>query len=594
MIKQPENRSRLIKAALGEIPFDLVIKNIKLVNVFTEEIYPAEIGIYGGYIAHVEPYPDQKGENSALKGEKIFEGRGLYASPGFIDSHVHIESSLMNPANFAATVLPRGTTTVITDPHEIANVLGLEGVRYMLESSQQLPMNQFVLAPSCVPSAPDFESGGANFGSDEIAEIISWEGVLGLAEVMDYPGVIHNNDRMKSILEMALKEDVFIQGHSPGLGGRELSAYLCAGPRSDHEITETEEAREKIRAGMTVDARESSISQDLKNLIPVFKDRPLPPNFTLCTDDREPDDLLAEGQMNHVIQRAIEEGLSPLQAIKSATYQSAREIGINNLGALAPGYEADIVLLSSLEKVEVEDVFFRGQLVAQKEELVTNIPSRKKPLEKKNTVFLNQLSKEDFKIKVPENKKKITAHTINYPAPDTLFTELGTTEIEIKNGCLDLTERDDINLLAVFNRYPDNDNVSRGLICDFGLKKGAVASTVSHDCHNLTVAASNPQDAAIAANAVIEAGGGIGCAESGELKALLKLPIAGLMSSADPKKIVAEVKKVKTVLRNLGLKDSHPLLKISTLTLAVIPEVKITDRGIVDVNNQQFIPLFTE
>ena len=595
---KPGNRRKLIEAALGERPLDLLITNIQLVNVLTEEIYPADIGIFEGFIAHVETRKKKKNSSEmaagAHKETDIFDGHQLYALPGLIDSHVHIESSLMTPDNFAESVLPRGTTTVITDPHEIANVLGMEGVEYMLEKSIDLPMNQFVLAPSCIPSAPDFEQSGAYFGRDEIKTLLQKDRVLGLAEVMDYPGVIFGSERMRSILDIALQKDVFIQGHSPGLSGRKLSAYLCAGPESDHEITEADEMWEKLRAGMTVDARESSISQDLARLIPGLKQGKLPLNFTLCTDDREPDDLLGEGQMDHVVRRAIDEGMQPLKAIKAASYQSARRVGLRNLGALAPGFTADLMLSESIEAPEAEYVFFRGQLAAEKGELKDKFSTRSSKIEKKNTIFLDKLEADDFKVEAPADRKEFKVHVINYPKKDTLITELQTREITQKNGFLDYTAQKNLNLLSVFNRYPGNDNRARGFIANFGLKNGAVASTVSHDCHNLTVAAVNPEDAVLAAEAVISSGGGIACARNGQLEALLELPVAGLMSDKSINYVVPQVKNVKQELRTMGIKDKHPLLKISTLTLAVIPEVKMTDRGLVDVNNQRFIPLFVE
>ncbi|MGM0603867.1 MAG: adenine deaminase [Bacillota bacterium] len=588
-----DKRKELIEAALGKRELDLLIKNAELVNVFTGEIYKADVGIYREFIAHVEADADNiKDEKIEMEAREVIDAEGMYLIPGLIDSHVHIESSMMTPRNFARTVIPHGTTTVITDPHEIGNVMGLEGVKYMSESSTDLPMNQYILAPSCVPSAPDFESSGASFGAEEISEMLEWNNVLGLAEVMDYPGVIHGSNRMHKIIQTAEDKGGFIQGHSPALEGRELSAYLCAGPSSDHEIRVTQEAREKLRMGMTVDARESSISQNLSELIPALDDIHCPPNFTLCTDDRESADLLNEGHMNHVVRRAIEEGLEPWQAIRYATLNSARSIGLKRLGAIAPGYIADMVLLSSLKNMEADKVFYRGKLAAEKGEMTAEIKDKKYHLENINTVKLEKLKAADFKIKAGENKNSISANVISYISKDSLFSDFIKMDIKIENSYLTIKGRDDINYAAVFNRYDGNNDRCVGLINNFGLKKGAVASTVSHDCHNLTVVAANEEDAALAANTLIESGGGIVCTNNGKVTAHLKLPIGGLMSPLPAEKLSIEIEKTKKELLKLGMQNEYPLLKIATLTLAVIPKAKITDKGLLAVDEQKLIKLF--
>lgn len=585
-------KKELIEAARGERILDLIIKNVKMLNVFTGEIYSADIGIYNGYIAHIETDSDKIKNKKKMKAEQIYKGRGKYLIPGLIDSHVHIESSMMTPRNFAKTVIPHGTTTVITDPHEIGNVMGIEGVEYMLKASEDLPMNQYILAPSCVPSAPEFEEGGAVFGTEEINKLLHKKRILGLAEVMDFPGVLAGSERMMKIIQETETFNGYIQGHAPGLRGRDLSAYLSAGPRSDHEIKLTEEAREKLRMGMTVNARESSISQDLKQLIPALEGMEFPPNFTLCTDDREAADLLEEGHMNYVVRRAIEEGLKPWQAVRAATLNIAKDMGLDNMGAIAPGYIADLVLVPSLEEIKPTAVFYRGKPVAENGEMISSIPDKTFKLEKKNTVNLKSFTRKDFIINSSSRKEgTIKARVIDYESENSIFTEFKNVDIPIKNGQLDLKDND-IKLAAVFNRYKDNDNKTLGLISNFGIEKGAIASTVSHDCHNLTLVASNSEDAAIAANALIESGGGLVCVHNGEILSQVELPVAGLISSLSADKLSSKIKTFKNNLRKIGMKGKYPLLKIATLTLAVIPEAKITDKGLLSVSSQKLVSLF--
>ncbi|MGI9277657.1 MAG: amidohydrolase family protein, partial [Endozoicomonas sp.] len=378
----PKNRAALVEAALGERPFDLVIENIRLLNVFTRELYPARVGIYDGFIAHVEPViADEALEPMAAK--EVWDGEDSILAPGYIDAHMHIESTMMTPRNFTATALPWGTTTVVTDPHESANVIGKRAVKYMLDASEDLPMRHFVLAPSCVPAMPELENSGASFDAGDIAELMEHDRVLGLAEVMDYVGVLRNNPRMRSILEKALEKGAFVQGHAPRINKRELSAYLCAGPVSCHESHQGSEAREKIRQGMFVDARESSMSANVKSLVSGLAGLgAIPDRFTLCTDNVEPGDLLQRGHMNHVVHTAFEAGMDPVNAIVCATYNVAKEIGIRGLGAIAPGYVADMQILPTLHSKRPSAVFYRGRLVAADGWLLGEMPGHEHPEEK--------------------------------------------------------------------------------------------------------------------------------------------------------------------------------------------------------------------
>ncbi|MGL5693763.1 MAG: amidohydrolase family protein, partial [Peptostreptococcaceae bacterium] len=370
----PKDKNGLIEAAIGRKKCDLVIENCKIVNVFSGEIYDGDIGIYGGFIAHIRCNPDEDTINEErIDGKKYYDANGKYIIPGLIDAHIHIESTLMTPRNFAKVVIPHGTTTVVTDPHEIANVYGVEGVEYMHNSSEGLPMRQYVLAPSCVPAVLGLENSGASFDYTHIEKLFELDRVIGIGEVMDFLGVINNDTRMVDILEAAEKRGLFLQGHAPFLSGRDLSAYLCGGANSDHESRTAKEARDKIRNGMYVDARESSISKNVTDIVKGISDFRYTANLTLCTDDREADEILEHGHMNAVVRTAIKAGMNPIDAIRSATLNTARELGINNLGGIAPNFVADLVLVDSLENMNVNAVIYNGELVSENGQLLVEI-----------------------------------------------------------------------------------------------------------------------------------------------------------------------------------------------------------------------------
>jgi len=358
-----DERKDLVNAAMGRIQFDLLIKNITMLNVFSNEIYPVEIGIKHRYIAFIENRT--KYFNCDKNAQKVIDGKGKLAVPGFIDSHMHVESSMLTPGHFAQLAIPRGTTTIVTDPHEIGNVMGIRGVKYMVEAGKVYPMYQYALAPSCVPAVPSLESSGAVFGVEEIEQLLDIEGIIGVAEVMDYIGVINNSKRMRSILDLALKNKVFIQGHFFSKEPRELAAYLCAGPKSNHEIRNGEDALSAIRSGMIVDAKDSSFAKTIEPIIKKLNHLGPLSNLTLCTDDREPEDIRENGHIDDCIRIAIKAGLAPIDAIKAATISTSKLYGLNDLGALAPGYIANINLIDNIESVCVDTVFFEGDIVAK-------------------------------------------------------------------------------------------------------------------------------------------------------------------------------------------------------------------------------------
>ena len=579
------NSSKVIDGINGKIPFDVVIKNVQYVNIFTKEIYASEIGIIDGRIGHV----NQPGEKP-LEGKEIYEGNGKYAIPGLLDTHVHIESSMMTPANMAKAILIHGTTTIACDPHEIGNVVGVDGVKYMIEASEGIPLMVYILAPSCVPSVLGVETAGASFDEEEIEEIMKLDRVIGLGEVMDYQGVINQSDRMVRIINTAKKYTGFLQGHAPSLTGRTLSAYLSTGICSCHETSFREEARYKLRAGMTLECRESSIVHDIKTLAPVLKEFNYPLTTTMCTDDREPDDLLKEGHIDHVIRRAIAEGVPPIEAIKMATYNAAQLLRLSEIGSLTPGKLGNFLLLDSLEEFTVNEVFVKGELVAKAGKLVKSFDKASHPLEKRNTLILKEKpTKEFFRIKHSQEKAKIKVITFNPETP--IITDLEELELPVINGYIDISERDDLALLAVFERHGVNGNRSICFVKDLGLTHGAIASTVSHDSHNLVVVGKNIEDMLIAIEELCKIGGGIVCIAEGKVESLVELPIGGLMSTETIEEMAPKTELLKRKINELGIKSTCPILQVASFALPVIPFVRLTDCGLVDVNSQSLIPM---
>lgn len=578
-----------VLAAINDIEkFDLVIKNVNLVNVVTKEIYESEIGIVDGVIGHV----NQPGEE-ALEGREVIDGDGKYAIPGLIDTHIHTESTMMTVRNMASAIIPHGTTTIACDPHEIGNVFGIDGVKYISETGKATPLNVNVLAPSCIPAVDGLETAGAAFYKEEVEELLNIEGVNGVGEVMDYPGVINDSKRMRDILQVAKDKNVFIQGHAPSLIGRRLSAYLSQGIESCHETSWVEEARYKLRAGMTIEWRESSIVKDIKTLAPVMAEFNYPETVTFCTDDREPDDLITEGHLDHVIRRAIEEGVPPIEAVKIATYNAAKLLRRNDIGSLTPGKRADIVLVDDLEKFNVKDVLIAGELHASEGKLLREIPNTSHPVEEINSVkLINGVSIDDFKIKYSGEKVKLNLITFQEKAH--IITKLTQEELDCNNGCVDIRKRKDLCKITVFERHGKNGNKSTAIIKGFGLKKGAIASTLAHDSHNLVVIGRNDEDMLKAVQILQETGGGMVCVDKGEVISMLEFPIGGLISF-DPIEVLApKVKHFKETVLNFGLTSPSPIIQLAAFALPVVPFVRITDMGLVDVDEQKFLPLILE
>lgn len=581
-----EERRELIKVAMGYSNATLKLENANLVNVFSEEIYLANIYIYKKYIADIVEVE----KDSFKKADKIIDIQGKYLVPGFIDSHLHIESSHLTPYHFAEAIIPKGTTTIIADPHEICNALGEEGLNYMLKASENLPMNQYFLVPSCIPSVMKLENTGAEFDADLVDKLLEKDRILGLGEVMDYIGVIHNDKRMEDIIDVAYRKNMFLQGHSPELQGSELSAYLCGGPYTCHETRDGVHAIDKIRKGMTVDARESSISKNIASIIENIKSFKSPRNLTLCTDDREPKDILEKGHINDCVRVAIKAGLEPIEAIRAVTLNTAQIYRLDKRGAIAPSYFADMLVIDNLKDINVEKVFFEGELVAENNKLLVQINKPHIDLENKNTINIDELKVEDFMIKAPIENGKLEIVGMEYINKISSVTRKKTFTVNVKDGYVDL-EGDELNFAISINRYGKKTKAI-AVVENFYVNRGAIATTYSHDSHNLTIIYKKPIDALVAAQRVKNIAGGIVVVENEKVVKELPFPIGGMLSKNSAYELGNYIVDMNKVLRDYGIESASPITRPSTLSLIVIPEVKLSDMGLIDVVKQEIIKQF--
>ncbi|HLR59896.1 MAG TPA: adenine deaminase [Pseudogracilibacillus sp.] len=582
-------REQVIAAARGDIPMDLVIRGANLVNVFTAEIYQADVGVKDGRYSAIATYKNNE-PSFHMTGEKEVNAKGKYIMPGFIDAHVHIESTLVTPDMFASEVIRHGTTTAVIDPHEMANVLGVEGVTYMIEASQGLPVQILTTIPSSVPAVPGLEYSGAEFYAEDIAELFKLPGVVGIAELMDFPGVIKQSTRMSEIVQTGLTHNMLNEGHAPRVSGRDLQAYLAAGVNSDHESRSKEEVLEKLRAGMMVYIRESSASQFAHVVAEAWQEMPYAINIAMCTDDVEPNDMFHNGQMNRVVRRTIEEGVPAALAIRFATLGGAMRYGLRDQGAIAPGYLADFLLVDSLETMKVNDVYIKGEHTVKDNKVIKEITSPIKPL-LKNTVHILELTEKDFFINAPIDSGQATLTTIE-------FTDIGTTVqgevlLDIENGVVaNLPE--DFAYVTVINRHGRYQKPFIGVVKNAGIKDGAYATTMAHDSHNLVVVGKKPADMLIAANKLKACGGGLCLAQHGEVLAYVELPIAGLMSPEPISSLAKKVEAFNKCAIELGVSvgKRSPAMAFSSIALTVIPDIRMSDLGLVDVVKQELIPLF--
>ncbi len=565
---------RLIRVARGEEGADLLFKNSRLVNVLSGEIHEADVAIADTRVVGIGDY----------EAKEVLDLDGAYLCPGLIDGHLHIESSMLRIPEFARVVVPHGTTTVITDPHEIANVLGLDGIRYMMESSKGNPLGVYFMLPSCVPST-DLETAGSRLMSYDLAPLLHEEWVVGVAEMMNYPGVL---DRSPDVLErIGIASDKRIDGHAPHLGGKDLNAYIAAGICSDHESTSFEEAKEKLQRGMYIMIREGGVAKNMEELLPVVT----PENARRCmfvSDDNDPADLLDNGHMDRVVRKAIGLGLEPMLAIQLATINPAEYFGLRHLGALAPGYRADMVVLDDFERFEVKKVFRGGQLVAEDGKMLASIAKRP-PVPLRGTVNVAWIELEHFRIKGGSGRARVIGLTANQ-----LVTKQFLEEVRTVDGLAVADVGRDILKLAVIERHLASGNMGLGFVKGFGLKKGALASSVAHDSHNIIVVGTNDLDMMTAAVQIVKMQGGLVVAADGSVVATLPLPIAGLMSEKSVEELRAEMEDVERAARDLGCTVPNPFMAMSFLALPVIPRLKLTDKGLVDVKEFDFVPLFED
>ncbi|HIW89977.1 MAG TPA: amidohydrolase family protein [Candidatus Ligilactobacillus excrementipullorum] len=586
------DRRELLKAALGTIKTDLAVKNAQYLNLFTGEEYPATIFIHHGFVVHVE---DQDLEAGLDNVTEVVDAKGAYIVPGLIDAHVHIESSMLTPRNFAEAVIPTGTTTVVTDPHEAANVAGEEAVRYMHDAGLDLPMRQWINIPSSVPAVPGLEEAGAEFDASVIDRLAKLPNVIGLAEMMDYKGVELGSDRTISMIEAAERNGLYVQGHVPNEFGRNLSAYVVGGPTTDHETRTAAEAKSKLRSALYLDARESSMAKNIAEIWQGVKDLPWRDRLALCTDDREAADLLTSGHLNHVVQQVIANGMPAIEAVRASSLHAAEELGVTNLGAIAPGYVADFLLVRDLAEFKPEQVYFGGKLVAENGKMVAPIEPKPFEIETRNTVNILPLELEDFQLTAPNGQQNGTVK-INVPTYtdyNDSMTRLQVEELPVKDGIVDISADPDLAYVITVNRY-GKANKTVGLIRHFGGVEGAVGSTVAHDHHNMMIVYRFPAAAKRVYEALVECGGGISCSDETHLLKTLELPVFGLMTSKNAVETAQEGEAMKKVLQGIGLDTLNPLLRIVTLGLTVIPEFKYSDLGLVDVLASKLMPVFPE
>lgn len=563
--RQLAAKQRIIAVAAGREKADLVLKNAKYLNVFSNEFLCGDIAVANGLIAGVGKYD----------GKTEIDVSGKLVLPGFIDAHIHLESSMVTPAEFAKAVVAHGTTTVITDPHEITNVMGIDGVEYMIQASQNLPIDVHFMMPSCVP-ATEIDESGAELDCKDIDSYLDNKKVLGLAEMMNYVGVINGDKNVLSKIVTSQAHHKKIDGHAPELSGNDLNAYIAAGVYSDHECSTFENALEKLRKGQFIMIREGTAAHNLKALMPLLTQQ----YYSRCmfaTDDKHPSDLLYGGHIDYIVKQALKNGADPIVALKTATHHAARYFLLNNKGAIASGYLADIVVVDNLEDFNVETVFKRGKLVFDGEVKDFSAPTVDEKLAEKcfDTFHLDSVTPSSFKV---DGKLGL----IGLVGGELLTRNLGTADkIDVEN---------DILKIACIERHKGTNHIGVGYVKGYSLKSGAVATSVAHDSHNIITVGCNDDDIAVAVNAIKDSKGGIAVVENGKIKALLELPIAGLMSDEPLTTVNEKLENAKLSAYELGAdKSIDPFMTLSFLSLPVIPSLRITTKGVFDAENWKML-----
>ena len=564
-----------IRVASGDGGADLLIKNGKVVDVFSGQIERRDVAIFGGVVIGFGDYPARE----------IIDVRGDFLCPGLIDGHVHIESSMVTIPEFARAVLPNGTTSVVIDPHEIANVLGREGIRFMADSAKGVPLNVFIMVPSCVP-ATHMETSGATLKATDLKALFKEPWAIGLAEMMNFPGVIFRDPEV--LRKIGIARGKRIDGHAPMLSGKALYAYLTAGIQSDHECTTLKEAKEKLKNGMWIMIREGTTARNLKSLIALVH----PKNsrrFFFVTDDRHPKELLEEGHIDSMVRQAVRWGLDPILAIQMATLNAAEYFRLDDLGAIAPGYRADIISFDHLGRFQIKKVFKDGKLVSENGRMLFPPVHERKSYRIEGSVRVKSLKKDAFLLRSDQSFVK-TIQLI----PDQIVTRKVMKRVLLKEGVAHPNIKEDLLKIAVVERHRATGNIGIGFVQGFGLKKGAIGSSVAHDSHNIVLVGTNDVDILKAVEVIQAMGGGLVAVSEGKVLASLPLPIAGLMSEASVAQVNLQLAALLRAAKTLGCKIPDPFMTLSFLSLPVIPELKITDKGLVDVNQFKFVPLFGE
>ncbi len=562
-----------IFAAKGDLPADLVIRGGRLVNVFTATIEEGDVAVYDGTVV---------GVGQRYEGRKEVDIHGQWVIPGMIDGHIHIESSMLLPSRLAAALLPHGTTAIIADPHEIGNVLGVEGIRFMLEESAGIPVDIFFMAPSCIP-ATHLETAGAHLKSSDLDMLKNEPRILGLAEMMNYPGVLMG---IPEVLEKLVSfKGKILDGHCPHLRGYDLQAYLTAGIGSDHEISDPDECAEKLKNGMMVMIREGTSAKNLERLLPLVNSRNAR-RFCFVSDDLHPHDILKKGHLDHILRKAVQQGTPPATAVQMATLNTAAYFGLRRRGAIAPGYQADLVVLSDLENVVVDKVYKKGQLwvdggkgIKTFDFQLTEAPS--------GSMHFPTTTPEKFRIKVEGRKARVMELV-----PGQIITHMCYENVVAKGGWVIPDTERDILKLAVVERHIGSGRIGLGLVKGFGLKSGAMASSVAHDSHNVIAVGASDKDLSHAVETVRTMGGGMAVARDAKTLAKAPLEVAGIMSRAPLNQLTDQLDYVNKAAMDLGCHIPEPFMSLSFLSLPVIPELKLTDRGLVDVSRFDYVSLF--
>ena len=535
-----------------------------MVNVFTGEIEPGNVAICGDRVAGIGDYHQAK---------QVLDLGGQYVAPGLINGHIHPESSMLDITQYARAVVPRGTLAIVTDLHEIANVCGLDGIRHVLDCARRLPLELFLMAPSCVP-ATHLETSGASLGPEDIRQVLRWKGVIGLGEVMNFPGVLGGDAGVLSKIDLARGK--VVDGHAPGVGGKDLNAYIAAGIYSDHESVSLDEAREKLRRGMWVMIREGSSEKNLDALLPLVTDKTYKRCF-FVVDDRSCSDLLRDGDIDAVVRKAIYRGLDPVRAIQMATINTAEYFRLDRLGAVAPGYLANLIVISDLSSLKVETVFYRGRLVAGEGKPLFSLREiGGKRLT--NTINIKPFNKEALQLEASGETEPIIEIV-----PSQIITRKRVEKVKISEGVIVPDISRDILKLAVVERHRATGNIGLGLVKGFGLKRGAIASSIAHDSHNIVVVGTGDEDIFTAVKEIERLQGGLVVVAGGKVLSSLALPVAGLLSDEPLEVVVSKLEKLEQLAKDLGATLPSPFATLSFLALPVIPELRLTDLGLVDV-----------